>query len=193
MWPGTEEMRVAVANEKRRRAKAEALTKSLPPAPVHPEFAPLSEVPAAPAVPERKIYRVPQWHHGWPVPSSIMANPAEARACIQLPTFEPETLEKAQTIAGFFPIAETEYRNLRGKARGAQQTDTPHFERIFRIAAALASIPDVEETKDYDEALILTAWHCVRPGVEGFLGSYPKSLLCPLSHAAPPIALESLS
>lgn len=186
-------MRVALANEKRRRSKAETLAKLPPATPVHPEFAPLSEAAAAPPVPERKTYRVPQWHHGWPVPSSILANPDEARACIQLPTFEPETLGKAQMIAGFFPLAETEYRNLRGKERGAQQTDTPHFERVFRIATALAGVRNVQDMKDYDEVLILTAWHCVRPGVEGFLGSYPKSLLCPLSHAAPPIALESLS
>ena len=41
--------------------------------------------------------------------------------------------------------------------------------------------------------LVLTAWHSVRPGAEGFLGSYPKSLLCPLSHTAPPAALEGLT
>src|SRR2546422_6682016 len=34
--------------------------------------------------------------------------------------------------------------------------------------------------------ILLTAWHSVRPQVEGFLGSYPKALLCPLSHTAPP-------
>src|SRR5205085_12459023 len=33
----------------------------------------------------------------------------------------------------------------------------------------------------------------VRPGVEGFLGSYPTALLCPLSHSAPATALASLS
>src|SRR5262245_35530142 len=154
MWPGTEEMQPALANEKQRRVAAAVLPKSAPPAPVHPEFAPLSEVPAAPAAQERKTYKVPQWHHGWPVPSSITVNPDEARACIQLPTFEPETLEKAQRIASFFPLGETEYRNLRGKERGTQQTDTPHFERVFRIAAALAGIRNVEETIDYDEALI---------------------------------------
>lgn len=72
-------------------------------------------------------------------------------------------------------------------------TEIPHFERVFRIAAASAGILDVEQAPDYDELLILAAWLCVRPGVGGFLGSYPKSLLCPLSHAAPPVALESLS
>jgi hypothetical protein len=46
---------------------------------------------------------------------------------------------------------------------------------------------------DYDELLILTAWRCVRQQAEGFLSSFPKSLLCPLSHSAPPVALDSLS
>ena len=45
------------------------------------------------------------------------------------------------------------------------------------IAAALASIPDVQEAVDYDALLILTAWHAVRPGVAGFLGSYPKAVM----------------
>ena len=57
----------------------------------------------------------------------------------------------------------------------------------------MADVHKVQESADYDEVLVLTAWHCVRPGAEGFLASYPKSLLCPLSHAAPPIALASLS
>ena len=57
----------------------------------------------------------------------------------------------------------------------------------------MASVANVQQTPDYDSLLILTAWHSVRPGVEGFLGSYPKALLCPLSHGAPPAALASLS
>lgn len=96
-------------------------------------------------------------------------------------------------LSGGFPQAEAEYRCSRGKKPGVDDAEIPHFERVFRIAAAAAGIADVEQAADYDELLILTAWLCVRPGVEGFLGSYPKSLLCPLSHAAPPVALESLS
>ena len=103
------------------------------------------------------------------------------------------TLEKARVISGRFPQAEAEYRSQRGKQLATNEPEIPHFEKVFRIAAALASVPDVEETSDYEELLILTAWHCVRPGVEGFLGSYPKSLLCPLSHAAAPSTLENLS
>ena len=57
----------------------------------------------------------------------------------------------------------------------------------------MASVHEILEAPDYDELVILTAWYCVRPEEEGFLGSYPKSLLCPLSHAAPPVALDSLS
>lgn len=142
------------------------------------------------SVPERSE---PRWDHGWPVPSTICPDPTEARACIQLPQFDELTIEKARVIAGQFPMAETGYRAARSKEKTAEQFEIPHFEKVFRIAAELAGVPGVHESPDYDELLILTAWHCVRPGVEGFLGSYPKSLLCPLSHAAPPVALESLS
>ncbi len=135
----------------------------------------------------------PRWHHGWPVPSSICSHPDEARACIQLPAFDAVNLERAAVISGCYPAAEAEYRNLRGRERRTEGPEVPHFERVFRIAGRLADIPNVSELPAYDELLILAAWHCVRPGVEGFLGSYPKSLLCPLSHAAPPVALESLS
>ena len=102
-------------------------------------------------------------------------------------------LEQARVISGRYPLAEAEYRTLRGKEPVTAETEIPHFEKVFRIAAAMAGVHDVQQERDYDELLILTAWHCVQPQVEGFLGSYPKSLLCPLSHAAPPIALESLS
>jgi hypothetical protein len=135
----------------------------------------------------------PRWDHGWPIPSTISSNPDEARACIQLPEFDPLVLEKARVISGRFPQAEAEYRSLRGKELSAEEREIPRFEKVFRIAAAMASVHDVQNAPDYDEVLILTAWHCVRPGVEGFLGSYPKSLLCPLSHTAPPAALDSLS
>lgn len=133
----------------------------------------------------------PQWQHGWPIPSTVSLQPNEARSYIHLPEFDAGLLENATVISGRFPLAEGEYRNLRG--RGASTEEIPHFERVFRMAAEMAGLPGVQETRDYDELLILTAWHSVRPGAEGFLGSYPKSLLCPLSHAAPPIALESLS
>src|SRR5262249_2856226 len=86
-----------------------------------------------------------------------------------------------------------EYRHLWGKEARAEHLEIPHFERVFRIAAKLASVNCAEQDPDYDALLILTAWHSVRPGVEGFLGSYPKALLCPLSHTAPPAALDSLS
>lgn len=81
---------------------------------------------------------------------------------------------------------------MRAREPDAEESEIPHFERVFRIAAGMAEVPNIQASADYDEVLVLTAWHCVRPGVEGFLGSYPKSLLCPLSHAAPPIALASL-
>lgn len=102
-------------------------------------------------------------------------------------------MEKAGVISEHYPTAEAEYRNWRGRERRTEGPEIPHFERVFRIAAKLAGLPMVQPSTEYDELLILAAWQCVRPGADGFLGSYPKSLLCPLSHAAPPIALESLS
>jgi len=142
-----------------------------------------AEPPAAPTA--------PLWRHGWPVPSTILPHPDEARACIHLPEFDPQTLTLAQLIADRFPFAEAEYRNQRH--RNAGLTDTPHFEKVFRIAADLARVRIAWDSPDYDELLILTAWHCVRPRDEGYLVSYPKSLLCPLSHSAAPSALDGLS
>jgi hypothetical protein len=142
---------------------------------------------AAPAPPQ------PIWRHGWPVPSSLAADPDVARACIYLPEFDPELVERARVISGRVPLAEAELRGARGRRLRAESPELPHFEKVFRIAAGLAGMRCIWESRDYDELLILTAWHTVRPGEEGFLGSYPKSLLCPLSHAAPPVALESLT
>src|SRR5882724_5940833 len=65
---------------------------------------------------------------GWLVPSSISANPDEARATIQLPEFDPLLLEKARVISGRFPLAEAEYRNLRGTDPSSQHLEIPHFE-----------------------------------------------------------------
>lgn len=163
---------------------------------VHPEFAPLLESalrgePAArKAQPQQPT---PQWQHGWPIPSTIATQPDEARACIYLPTFDAATLAVAHAIADQFPAAELEFRSVRNKLARSEEAELPHFEHVFRIAARLAGRAEVVASQDYDELLILAAWFCIRPGTEGFLGSYPKALLCPLSHAAPPSALESLS
>jgi hypothetical protein len=144
--------------------------------------------------PERTVPQAPRRDEfGWPLPSSISLDPEEARAAIELPEFDALLLEKARVISSRFPLAEAEYRNRRGTAPETLHLEIPHFERVFRIAAKMASVKDVETAPDYDELLILTAWHCVRPQVEGFLGSYPKALLCPLSHTAPPTALAALS
>src|SRR6266850_2255724 len=153
-------------------------------------FCPLPEAPARPAPAAPTVLYGP---YGWPVPSSLSTSPGEARARIQLPEFDELLREKARVISGRFPAAEAEYRNLRGKEPNDREREIPHFEKVFRVAATLASVPNVQEAPDYDALLILTAWHCVRPGVEGFLGSYPKALLCPLSHTSPPTALASLS
>jgi hypothetical protein len=127
----------------------------------------------------------------WPAPSDICVDPDQARACTVLPGFDSSLLESARLIAERYPLAETRYRQLRGKHRTAEEV--PHFEKVFRIAAALAGVRGVLERYDYDELLVLTAWNCVRPKVDGFLASYPKSLLCPFSHAASPAALNELS
>src|SRR5262249_28819429 len=80
----------------------------------------------------------------WPVPSSLSPNPDEARAAIALPEFDALLLEKARVISSRFPFAEAEYRNLRGTGLAAEHPEIPHFERVFRIAAKIASVPDVE-------------------------------------------------
>ena len=153
--------------------------------------------PASVAPMERGLPRVAgdvlRGPYGWPVPSSLSPNPAEARARIPLPEFDALLLEKARVIAGHFPAAEAQYRYLSVTDPNAQHSEMPHFERVFRIASSLGGVGDVQEAADYDALLVLTAWHSVRPGVEGFLGSYPKALLCPLCHSAPPRALASLS
>lgn len=162
---------------------------------MHPEFALLLETARRGDVTPKPAPEAPkpQWRHGWPVPSTISLQPDEARGCIYLPTFDAASLEKARAIADHFPLGETEYRSARNKAARSEEAELPHFEHVFRIAAKHAGYSEVLSSRDYDELLILSAWFCIRPGVEGFLGSYPKALLCPLSHAAPPSALETLS
>jgi len=131
--------------------------------------------------------------YGWPIPSSLSFNPAEARALIPLPEFDPLLLEMARVISSRYPLAEAEYRSQRGTEPKDPDLEIPHFERVFRIASKMASVHNVQDAPDYDSLLILTAWYSVRPDSTGFLGSYPKALLCPLSHGAPPAALASLS
>lgn len=164
---------------------------SLPLPVVHPEFAPLAEPPVE--TPAPTPVSEPQWRHGWPVPSTVYPHADAARSYIHLPEFDAEVLEQARLIADCFPSAEAEFRSMRGKVERAEDSDVPHFEKVFRLAAGMAGQETVLTGRDYDELLILTAWLCIRPQQEGYLGSYPKALLCPLSHAAPPSALDSLS
>jgi hypothetical protein len=147
-----------------------------------------SPIPPALSKPQSRLVD----DYGWPYPAALSPNPDQARAQIQLPDFDELLLEKARVISGRFPFAEAEYRNLRSK-KPTQEAEIAHFEKVFRIAAMIASVANVQEDPDYDTLLILTAWYSVRPELEGFLSSYPKSLLCPLSHSAPPSALASLS
>jgi hypothetical protein len=161
---------------------------ALPKSPGLPAIAKPAIAPAKPVAPAKPLVK-----EGWLVPSTVSSNPEDARACMLLPEFDELLLEKARVISGRFPHAEAEFRSLRSTFANSDEPELPHFEKVFRIAATGASIPDVQEAPDYDSLLVLTAWHSVRPGVDGFLGSYPKSLLCPLSHTAPPAALETLT
>ncbi len=147
--------------------------------------------PSRPPTPEAPAHL--QFRHRWPVPSTLCDHPEEARACIPLPEFDALILERARVISGYVPFAEAQARHWRGAEPGTPESEIPHFEKIFRVAASMAGVPNVQEAHDYDELLILTAWHAVRPQEEDFLGSYPKSLLCPLSHSAPPAALATLA
>ncbi|HEY5910316.1 MAG TPA: hypothetical protein VJA21_06900 [Verrucomicrobiae bacterium] len=149
-------------------------------------------VPPATALEPAAAQPLRQGRFGWLVPSSTAEDPETARAGIFLPEFDELLLEKARVVSSRLPFAEAEYRSLRNTQPPAPHP-IPHFERVFRIASALASIRDVEVSSDYDALLILSGWYSVRPGVPGFLGSYPKALLCPLSHSEPPAALATLS
>jgi hypothetical protein len=108
-----------------------------------------------------------------------------------LPQADESVMRNARAIADCFPFAESEHRSLRVQ-KPEKEDDTPHFEKVFRVAASIANVSVATEAPGYHELLILTAWHCVRPQEEGFLGSYPKSLLCPLAHAATPAAVNTL-
>jgi hypothetical protein len=112
---------------------------------------------------------------------------------IALPQFKPELLEKAKAVSAQYPLAEAQYRSLWANEPGALNLEIPHFERVFRLAAIICGFDRVETEPDYDPLLIVTAWLSVRPSEKGFLSSYPKALLCPLSHCATPAALEKLS
>lgn len=135
----------------------------------------------------------PEWRHGWPVPSTILPQADQARACIQLPEFDAEILARARQLAEQFPSAEAALRSWRTKPAATANSERPHFERVFHLAAEQVGYALAPAPRDYDELLILSAWFCVRPQQAGFLSSYPKALLCPLSHAAPPSALAELS
>ena len=193
MWSECDEVQTACSGN------GQPLNQNEGSAPLNPEEllefdgVPRSGVGPKPASADTPTNQAARWRHGWPIPSSISSLPDEARGCIHLPEFDPLSLEKARVFSSRFPLAEGEYRGLRGKQFQSEGIEIPHFEKVFRIAASMAGAPQVEQGPDYDELLILTAWHCVRPGVEGFLGSYPKSLLCPLSHSAPPVALQKLT
>src|SRR5690348_16518443 len=108
---------------------------------------------------------------GWQIPALVSANPEEARALIKLPEFNVLLIEKARVISGRFPFAEAEYKNLRGSPAASAEPEIPHFEKVFRIAADIASVRNVQQDPDYDTLLVLTAWYSVRPQQEGFLGS----------------------
>src|SRR6267142_1791204 len=89
---------------------------------------------------------------------AVWTDSDEARACIPLPAFDLSLLEITKSISERYRFAETKYRHSREKQRSTEEI--PHFEKVFRIAAAMAGIADVEKNRDYDQLLILTAWKC---------------------------------
>src|SRR5262245_20833145 len=121
-------------------------TTALPKAPGLPAVA---KAPIAPVVPAKPVVPTkPLVKEGWVVPSTVSSNPDEARVCMLLPEFDELLLEKARVISGRFPHAEAEFRSLRGSYANSDEPEMPHFEKVFRIAASLASIPDVQEAPD---------------------------------------------
>lgn len=127
------------------------------------------------------------------MPSLLAVDPDEARTLIALPGSPDEMVDLARRIAAYFPAAQARHRQAWTAEGGGQKGDLPHFERVFRLAAGMADAGDPGTFAEYDTLLVLTAWYCVRPEEPGYLGSYPKALLCPLSHTAPPSALAALS
>src|SRR5580765_7869609 len=125
MWTDLEETQTVDPSAEPRIAEA-----ALPP----PSPTPLAEVPPASRLesPVQLLFR-----HGWPVPSTISPQPDEARGCIHLPAFDALVLERAQVISEHFQLAESEFRSARGKERSPGETEIPHFEKVFRIAAAM--------------------------------------------------------
>ena len=107
--------------------------------------------PAKPVAPAKPLVK-----EGWLVPSTVSSSPEDARACMLLPEFDELLLEKARVISGRFPHAEAEFRSLRGTFANSDEPELPHFEKVFRIAAASASIPNVQDAPDYDSLLVLT-------------------------------------
>src|SRR6266702_3092830 len=136
----SEQTQPAIAPDERTFAR------SRPSSPALPSVSPDQDL--LPRVREARAKIV--FNRGWPVPSSVSPNPEEARGCIPLPAFDDFLLEKARVIAGRFPFAEAEFRNLRGKRPNEQEAEIPHFEKVFRIAATIASVPNVQEAPDYD-------------------------------------------
>src|SRR5258705_6117849 len=105
---------------------------------VRPEVAVhgIAESPATSAAPASELTTgdtglktaAPRYNeYGWPIPSSLSADPEEARASIGLPPFDELLLEKARVISGRFPYAEVEYRNLRD-AEPRSEREIHHFE-----------------------------------------------------------------
>ena len=82
------------------------------------------------------------------MPSTICPQPEEARACIQLPQFDPLLIEKTRVISSRFPLAEAEFRVMRGKAPVSEENEIPHFEKVFRLAADMASVAKVTELRE---------------------------------------------
>src|SRR3954452_20896299 len=87
--------------------------------------APETTAPEERELPQTETPFQPLFKHGWPIPSSIIANPEEARACIQLPEFVAFLLEKARVISGRFPFAEEEFRSQRGKEPSTDEPEIP--------------------------------------------------------------------
>src|SRR5438094_471329 len=130
VWTDTAQTQPALLDyEERSLTEREATAPGAPascrpgPAPDLPTASPADEGP--PPATETSSRTAPSLHpsttpplrhtpFGWPIPSSISANPEEARAAILLPEFDEFLLERARVISGRFPLAEAEYRNLRG-------------------------------------------------------------------------------
>ncbi len=149
-----------------------------------------------------------------PAPHQVDLNPDRARELMHLPDIEAPLEDLAREISTYLPLANKEYMRLwriqhqrqlntsfeprHGPSphQGPEPMDTlPRFEKVFRLAASYAGMPNIEQHTQYDSLLVLCGWVSTKgPGDStAFFSSYPKAVLCTHAHSESPQVIENLS